>query len=170
VANIYCLDASSLIYSRYYHPRSLAALWDLLDRLAREGRLISPHEVYREVSGQDDFAHDWAKKHKNIFVDVDIRQTELVREYQARFALLAKQAERTRPFADPWCLALTAIGNARGDKCYLVCEEKDTELASDKLPYLCRQLGLESVHLLDVPRLEGLRFTLTRAEETEIST
>lgn len=43
---IYCIDSSSLIAMKRFYPRkSLGALWDLLEKLTDDGRLIAPHEA-----------------------------------------------------------------------------------------------------------------------------
>lgn len=161
-AKLYCVDTSSLISLRVYHRKPLAPLWELLDRLATEGRLVSPREVLREVSKQEDLAHSWAKDHKSIFVDADDEQARIVSELQTRFPVLAEAAAKTTPYADPWCLALTMLRSKAGESCHLINEEKETPQASGKLPYLCGQLGLKWGRLLDVPGFEGLRFALAK--------
>ena len=162
MGNLYCLDSSALINLRFYHRKPLAPLWDLLDKLAAEGRLVSPREVLREVSKQEDLAHAWAKDHKSIFVEPDDEQGRLVTELQTRFPVLAQAAARTTPYADPWCLAVTLLKSKAGETCYLINEEQDTPQASGKLPFLCGKLSLKWGRLLDVPGFEGLRFTLAK--------
>ncbi len=161
MADLYCIDSSSVIQLARYLPQSvLGPLWELLDTLADEKRLLAPREVLREVSKRDDLALAWARDHKSIFVDLDAEQGAMVRKLQTDYPVLN---DPNRPLnADPWCLGLTLLKTQAGEPCHLVNEEKDTALASNKLPYLCRQLKLKSAKLLEVPGLEGLRFTLSK--------
>lgn len=71
---IYCIDSSSLIaMKRVYPRRSLGALWELVEQLAEAGRLIAPHEVFREIGKVEDDLKAWAKKRSGIFVPIDTR-------------------------------------------------------------------------------------------------
>ncbi len=157
MANLYCIDTSSVIHLRNFPRAVLGPLWDLLDSLAQEQRLFAPREVLREVAKQEDVGHAWAREHRNIFVDPDAEQGVLVGRLQTDHPVLNVP---TKPLhADPWCLALTRLRARGDDACYLINEERDTR---PKLPWICAQIGVEWARLLDIPRLEGLRFTLAK--------
>jgi len=156
----YCIDTSSLIDLRRYYPRkTLGPLWDLLDDLVKQNRLIAPHEVLRELQPTDDEAHAWAKKHAAIFVPIDGEQGAALKDIQAVFPGVSAAA-KPGPHADPWCLALSLVRTRRGDDIHLISEEKLTTTKSEKIPYVCQHFGISWARLLDVPGLEGLKFTL----------
>jgi hypothetical protein len=160
VPNLYCLDSSSVIHLRNFPQTVLGPLWELLDTLIEEKRLLAPREVLREVAKMEDAGHAWARDHRSIFVDPDAEQGALVGTLQTKYPLLSVPSKPIH--ADPWCLALTLLKQRAGETCYLINEERSTEQASGKLPWLCNDLGLKWARLLDIPGLEGLRFTLSK--------
>lgn len=66
---IYCIDTSSLAYcQRSFGDRPskvtfYSSVWDLLDQLANDGRLIAPHLVYIEITKNRDHVGQWAVDH-----------------------------------------------------------------------------------------------------------
>jgi hypothetical protein len=157
---IYCIDTSSLVNLKRYYPRkSLPALWDLLEQLAEEERLIAPHEVQRELDQVEDEMKAWAKTRCGIFIPIDAVQASTLKEIQAEFPGVS-DPERTRPHADPWCLALSLARTRAGEDIHLINEEKDTPTRSDKIPFIARHFKVQWARVLDVPSLEGLRFYL----------
>ena len=156
----YCIDTSSLVALKRNYPRkSLRALWDLLEQLADDGRLIAPHEVRRELDQVEDEMKTWAKARSGIFVPIDGEQGDALREIQAEFPGVSASA-KPGPHADPWCLALSLLRTRAGEDLYLVNEEKDTTTKSDKLPYVARHFKIQWARVLDIPSLEGLEFYL----------
>lgn len=157
---IYCIDSSSLIaMKRVYPRRSLGALWDLVEQLAESGRLIAPHEVFREIGKVEDDLKAWAKKRSGIFVPIDNEQGEALKEIQKSFPTI-NDAAKDGPHADPWCVALSLVRKRRGEDIWLINEEKETTTKSDKIPYVCDHLKIQWERVLQVPGLEGLTFTL----------
>jgi hypothetical protein len=157
VGNLYCIDTSSVIHLRNFPQGALGPLWELLDSLTQEQRLFAPREVLREVAKQEDVGHAWARAHRGIFVDADEEQGALVGRLQTDHPDLNVP---TKPLhADPWCLALALLRTRADDACYVINEERD---AKPKLPWLCARVGVRWARLLDIPGLEGLRFTLAR--------
>ena len=155
MANLYCLDTSSLIHLRNFPVEVFGQFWELLDSLADEGRLIAPREVLREVAKQEDVGHGWARGHPGVFLDPDAEQGALVGSLQTQYPDLNVPEKPLH--ADPWCLALGVLRTRGDDSCYLINEERD---ARPKLPWLCVQLGVPWARLLGIPELEGLQFTL----------
>lgn len=157
---LYCIDTSSLINLKRFYPRkSLPALWDLLEQLATEGRLIAPHEVRRELDQVDDEMKGWAKTQSGIFVPIDAEQGQALKEVQTLFPGISAPA-KLGPHADPWCVALCLVRTRAGEDIYLINEEKDTATRSDKIPYVARCFKVQWGRVLDVPSLEGLQFYL----------
>ena len=156
----YCIDTSSVVALKRNYPRkALGPLWDLLEQLADEGRLIAPHEVQRELDGVDDEMKAWAKARSGIFVPIDAEQGNVLKEIQTEFPEVGAPA-KPGPHADPWCLALSLVRMRSGEDIYLVNEEKDTITRSFKIPYVARHFKIQWARVLDVPSLEGLEFYL----------
>lgn len=159
-ARRYCIDTSSVVALKRNYPRkSLRPLWDLLEQLADDDRLIAPHEVFRELDRVEDEMKAWAKTRSSIFVPIDAEQGNALKEIQTEFPGLSAAAKQG-PHADPWCLALSLVRTRAGEDIYLINEEKDTVTKSDKIPYVARHFKVQWARVLDVPSLEGLEFYL----------
>ena len=157
---LYCIDTSSIVALKRSYPRkALGPLWDLVETLADQGRLIAPNEVFRELSQVDDEMTAWAKARSAIFVPIDTPQATALKEIQVEFPGVSA-AGKPGPHADPWCLALSLVRTRAGDDLYLVNEEKDTVTRSDKIPYVARHFKIRPARVLEVPTLEGLGFYL----------
>src|SRR5258708_31341862 len=74
VATIYCIDTSALIAAWYerYKPNRFPKLWEQLDQLIAEGRLLSSTLVLRERSKQrSEELHAWLKPREAMFITPD---------------------------------------------------------------------------------------------------
>jgi hypothetical protein len=58
----YCIDTCALIdlWRRHYPPDVFPGLWEDIERLVNQGRLIAPREVLEELRGVDDEILEWA--------------------------------------------------------------------------------------------------------------
>jgi Domain of unknown function (DUF4411) len=71
---VYCIDTSALIAAWYerYKPNRFPKLWDQLDRLVTDGRLVSSTLVLRECNKQrSDELHGWLKPREAMFITPD---------------------------------------------------------------------------------------------------
>lgn len=144
---------------RFYPRKSLGALWDLVESLADNGRLIAPHEVLREIGRVDDDLKAWVKKRSGMFIPIDNAQGDAIKEIQAAFPTM-NDAAKEGPHADPWCVALSLVRKREGRDVWLINEEKDTLTRSEKIPYVCKHFDIRWERILQVASLEGLTFTL----------
>src|SRR5438094_9676144 len=84
--SFYCVDASAFIELRWYYPKDVfPGVWNRISDLAKERRLVSPHEVRRELQGKADEVLQWAKMRPSVFHKLDVKQQEIVREILHRF-------------------------------------------------------------------------------------
>jgi len=68
----YIVDTSSFTSLQRTYPRDvLPGVWTLVDKLSRNGVLLSVEDVFEELKGQDDEVFKWAKKNKSIFLPLD---------------------------------------------------------------------------------------------------
>src|SRR3972149_5188221 len=62
---LYIIDTSSLIDLQRWRPLSIhRQVWEKLDRLIDNDRLVSPQEVYEEIRDGKDALARWAMRHK----------------------------------------------------------------------------------------------------------
>lgn len=160
-ADIYCIDASSLIKLKQDFPRQVfPTLWERVEEMARAGRLIAPDEVLQEIKN-DDVLGPWAKQKLEMFRKLDQEQLDAASDVTCRFPSLAKPG-RFGPAADPFVVALAQLENqklsdslfAAGSRCVVVSEER----GPGKIPGVCSHYKLSCVTLVDLFQREGWRF------------
>ncbi len=159
MANVYIIDNDSLITLKRYPPEVFVSLWNRIEALVDEGRLIAPHEVFREVAKGDDEIERWAKVRRQMFVDLDPVQAEALKEVLRQFPGI-HDPEKTGADADPVLVAL-CLSKSRADKSsdyFVVTEERMRGPGSMKVPNVCSALGLNAISLLEMFRQEGFRF------------
>lgn len=151
----YCVDANVLIHlHRDYPPDHFPGIWGKLDALVEQGRLMSAREVLEELKHHEgDVAYAWAKKNKQIFIEVDDAIQNIVVELMAAFPTLAK-ARLGKTRADPFVIA-TAIMNAA---CVITHEEDDDSESRAKIPLVCRRNSVDHARFPSIIVAEGWVF------------
>jgi len=140
---IYCIDSSSLINLFRHYPRDIfPSLWEKLDKIIKNGQIISHITVFREISRKDDEIKKWCQNHKSIFKDIDECQINQIREIRKQYSESHWQAGMNREeWADPWIIALA------------ICEEaiivSDERNSPDRIPYIASRFGITTLNLLD---------------------
>jgi hypothetical protein len=140
---LYIIDASSLIkLARHRSPGRYARMWQRLDELIRNERLISAEEVYVELKQGTDALVEWTRKYR--------KENRLFRRTTRQLAGIARQlisehpnlVDIDRPVAqaDPFVIAL-AISESKRDMfpppCTVVTEEVFNYSGNPKLPNVC---------------------------------
>lgn len=162
MAATYCFDTSGWTHAKRGYPHTnFPSLWTNLDAMISDGRLVSPHEVYRELEKQDDELFRWLRQRKTLFKRPDQEQIVLVSEIQAKFPKLA-HPQKLGPVADPFVVAL-AIQTSRnvtllGEKCIVVSGETRGSSKKDKIPNVCDEYHLQHFAVVDVISNEGWVF------------
>lgn len=161
--NIYCIDTSSLIEMKDKYPQDVTLfkkVWENMDNLCKELRLIAPVEVLKEIEQGDDELKRWAKgKGKKIFVKPDKRQSEKMKEILTKYSFLAHY-EKSGPNADPWLIALAIVKNEEEkeklfpDKKYIVVTE-ESKTRKERVPFACKAYNIECINLIELFRKEG---------------
>lgn len=164
---IYCIDTSSLIYCQHAfgdRPSKVqfyAAVWDLLDRLAGDGRMQAPHLAFGEITKNNDHIGQWAHAHAAVFRpkgEHAARVVEILKEPGQR--LVAKTAPRGAEEADPWVIALAEGINAVSPTLWdqqigvVVGEEAKVGGIAD----ICRRRTVEHLDFTGMLSAEGLSF------------
>ncbi len=173
VRRIYCIDTSSFGYcQRSFGQRStrltfFAPVWDLLDRLADEGRLLAPHLAYVEITKNNDEIGRWAHTHPGVFRpkgEHAARVVEILKEPGQR--LVDPTAPRGAEEADPWVIALAEAISATPPTLFdarplgiVVSEEARVGGIAD----ICRRRGVEHLDFTEMLTTEGLSFSSVTA-------
>ena len=152
----YSIDTSSLIqgWQRAYPPMMFRRLWENIDGLMEEGRLIASIEVYYELQRKDDELGQWAKERKSeLFVDIDedlqIELLSLMRKYPRLV-----DTKTGKSGADPFVVALAKIT----PNCLVVSDEAGGSPKSPKIPTVCSAENLTCLTLLKLIEREKWSF------------
>lgn len=166
LCTVYCIDTSALVDAWRPYPRDLFAVWDQLERLVREGRLIAPSKVLTELQRKSDALLRWAQKHRRMFKRLDGEQLRLCAEICRLFPRLVDTSKAMED-AEPYVVAL-AVENTRkrsGETLferheYVVVTQERLSRPGERprIPNVCQHYGLRWVNLFDMFRREGWRF------------
>lgn len=145
---VYCVDSSALIDLKQLYPiATFPGLWHEMSEMVKQGRLIAPREVLKEVEGDPDLK-PWLRQNKRMFVALNSEQLTTVRDILRKFPRLVDAAKET-PDADPFIIAL-AISKKREPQNlfdaprYLVLTcEKLSGTPTPKIPNVCEHCGVE---------------------------
>jgi hypothetical protein len=147
----YSIDTSAILdgWARYYPPDVFPGLWQHVDDLIAEGRLIATEEVLHELERKDDDAYAWAKERQQMFVPIDEEIQPAVTAILEQFEKLV-DTRANRSAADPFVIAL-----AQTKGCAVVTGEKATKnLNRPNIPDVCQELKLPCLALLQLIRNE----------------
>lgn len=126
-------------------------VWDNLEKLAKEGKLAAPRELYRELTKKDDFASKWIKlNQKSIIRNLSENSLEFVTQIQSDFPGLV-DPNNPRAQADPFFIALAKeIGG--------ITVTQENPRSKIKIPSVCSKYGIHSINLLDFFRINNWKF------------
>jgi len=162
--DIYCIDTSSLIEMKDKYPKDIfPSVWQKIERLCKESRLIAPIEVLKEIEQVDDELKRWAKKKeiKKTFIKPDKYQTERMKEILVKYPFLAGP-EKLGSNADPWLIALTIEKNYKEQtelfqNRYIVVTE-ESKVRKERIPIACKDYNIECINLLELFKKEKWKF------------
>lgn len=151
----YSMDTSALLdgYTRLYPPDVFPQLWDNIDRLINQEELRATSMVLFELERKDDDVLAWAKSRDELFVEVDEEIQEIVAQIMGKFPRLVAEGGQ-RNLADPFVIAF-----ARQHKLIVITAERRS--GSEKkptIPYICREMGVKHISLLQLIRQEKWSF------------
>lgn len=150
----YSIDTSALLegYVRRYPPDVVPRLWDeKLDQLIDAGRLIAAFDVLEELGKRDDEVHAWAKARERMFIEIDqyeIKLKRIMREYPRLV-----DTKKGKSGSDPMVIALAWTQGLT-----VVSEEKGGSEKSPRIPWVCNQLKLRHINLLELIREQNWQF------------
>lgn len=149
-AVIYCIDSSALIDLRLIYPRgTFPSLWKKLSQLVKDGRLIAPREVWREVK-RDDEIPAWVKVEDNgrMFLKQTAASIRIAVDIVSRFPGLVDPDKETAD-ADPFVVALAKSRHEEGQDLFasqrhvVLTSEKAKPHGKPKIPDVCAAYEVE---------------------------
>ncbi|MDD5618612.1 MAG: DUF4411 family protein [Candidatus Omnitrophica bacterium] len=151
------MDANVYIeaWNKYYSNELCPLYWEILDKLAREGRIFSPIEVRREIEKTDDKLWGWAKEKPHLFRDIDNPVQEQMRIIMARYGRLVDSIKQ-RSIADPWVVALAVVEGAT-----VVTKEEPAGSSGKriKIPDVCNLLKVSWMNDFEFAKKVGIKFS-----------
>jgi hypothetical protein len=137
----YIIDTSALIKLEPYYLDIFPSLWECLEALVTEGRLVAPQEVQIEIHDKyDDGWNKWALKHKNMFLDKKDTQTK-AKLIQNWYPELTKK-DNPQIDADYYVIALAQYMGG-----WTVVTDEGRKKSQLKIPDVCRKLNIPCVDL-----------------------
>ena len=146
MAKTYCIDTSALIaawYERYKRNR-FPKLWEQLDQLIQDGRLMSSTLVLRECSKQrSEELHDWLQPRSAMFqVPGETVQGQVDHIVNTYTGLVSAGKEKFQ--ADPFVIAQAKVGG------YTVITEETGPTSLAKIPGVCNVMKVECINLMQL--------------------
>ncbi len=155
----YCIDTSAVIdlWRRLYPRDVFPSLWENIEKLIQEEVIIAPKEVLKELEKEEDELYKWAKKYKDMFMNLDEGQIDKVKDIQGKFPKLV-DVSKTIPEADPFVIALALV-----NKITVISMEKSSNIrlnknAKPKLPDVCIEYKVKCIQLLEFFREQNWNF------------
>ncbi len=146
----YCIDTSALLHAwrRAYPFKRFGPLWDKIDGLIEDERLISSVEVLIELERRDDDVYAWAKDREQMFIDIEGDDLQLkMQDLMAKYPRLV-DTRKNRSAADPFVIGLAALYNP---PLLVVTQEGPTnKLDKPNIPDVCTAEGIECMTLLEM--------------------
>lgn len=147
----YSIDTSAILdgWARYYPPDVFPGLWQHLDEIIAEGRLIATEEVLHELERKEDKLYVWAKERERMFVPIDESIQSAVTAILRKFEKLV-DTRANRSAADPFVIALAQVEGYT-----VVTGERPTgRLSRPNIPDVCQGLSIPCISLLQLIRTE----------------
>lgn len=151
---LYSIDTSAILdaWIRWYPPDLFPRLWENIELLIKEKRLIASEEVLVELEKKDDDVFKWAKK-QDMFYPLSTEIQIKVSEILSKFPRLI-DSRKDRSQADPFVIAL-----AIQEKCLVITGEKNQGTADKpRIPIVCQAFDIKPINIVQLFRSEGWRF------------
>lgn len=154
----YCFDTSAFTDSwrRYYKPNSFRIIWDRIGELIKEGRILVPEEVKKEIGAGKDELITWFKQYHSNVAPVTAEQIAIVSEIVNKYPLVSQYKKPRAYHADPFVVALGKTTSTT----VVTYEKRNSSNDHPAVPDLCKEYGVECCSLADFFENEGWEFDL----------
>jgi hypothetical protein len=161
-ADVYCVDTSTLVDLRHYPRPTFGSLWQHLETMISDERLISTDEVLVELERRDDEVYRWARQHSGVFRSPSRDVILQVQQILNDFPDWGDLASREGPWADPLVVAEAVVeqrtqeASLFGSTCLVLTEERKPPAL--RIPLVCERYDITAVNFHEMLEREGLTF------------
>ncbi len=156
-STIYSLDTSGLFdgLERFYPQSHFPALWERVDELISDGRLLMSEEAWSEATKKDEIARQWCE-------EISASRIQCVRKTNATIGAIAGSILADFPYwarlghdneADPFVIAVAEVHQAM-----VITGEKQGGPGKPKIPYVCERRNVKHGRFVDLIKNEGWIF------------
>ena len=151
----YSIDASALIetWFRDFPPDLFPNVWIKIEKLIDDGVLVASEEVLYEIEKKHDELYEWCLKHMDMFIGIDEKTQEVVREILKNHKKLI-DTRKNRSGADPFVIALAIINNLS----VITLETESSKPDRPRIPDVCKAFNIRYLNLIDLFRMQGWKF------------
>ncbi len=144
----YCIDTSALLdgWVRWYPIDVFPTFWSNMEVAIANGALVISDELYGETKKKDDGLSDWIKTRKELLVPTDGTIVAAARAVLGKYPRMVDTA-KGRSQADPFVVAVAQVG-----KHVVVPGESPGNASKPRIPFVCQQLGIQSMGTLQFIR------------------
>jgi len=156
---MYIFDTNVFRTLGHYYPSRFPTIWERIDRLVREGRLLSVREVRNELEyvSASDHVNAWVKSNRRVFRPASPKECRMVAEIfqkeQYRGLVRRKNILNGWPVADPFIIA---AAKAHPDGCVVTQESNKSNGA--RIPTVCDELKVKWLNLEGFLEEQGLKY------------
>ena len=151
---LYSFDTSALIdgLERFYPIRNFPGIWEGVDSLIDEGRLLISEEAWREAVSADAPLKNWCEDplagHDRCICPTDETLGNVAGQIAYQFPGWVTRGKKNT--ADPFVIAVAEM-----HRCLVISGEVNGGPAKPKIPYVCAQRGVLHGRFVDVIVAEG---------------
>ncbi len=153
----YSVDTSALLdgLERFYFEDAFPGIWEKVAVLIAAGRFFVSEEVWVEAKKKTGVVKTWCEKDTTgrLIVPTDGVVIREVQSILAAFPRLVGQV-KGRNEADAFVIAIAKLRRAK----VVTGEGDDGNDNHPKIPFICRQLGINCLRFTDLIRSEGWKF------------
>jgi hypothetical protein len=169
VDTIFCFDSSALIVlHRYYGQDLISDIWEELEQLFNNNKIISHKIVFDELTTQarnQDSLSKWMSSKRVHFKDKTGTQAKFVESIINKFPKLI-DPDREKDEADPWLIALVLEERSQGNlfspnREYILVSQENVR-SPHKIPAVCKHYGIKHQSLKDFFKYLGWQFKLEK--------
>ena len=164
---IYIFDSSVFIDLNRINEHTFEipqAIWDKLDELLTQGKIVSHMYVYEEIvmkkSKKPDKVSAWLSPKKSHFLKENQQQVTYMAEVVQKYPKLI-DPNNEKEQADPWLVALARDLNTTDNSREFVLVTQENQNKTTNLPAACRDFNVQVISLKQFFTESGINFDAT---------
>ena len=165
----YCLDTSALIIMHRYYPNFLIPdLWNYLEDLFLDEKIVSHEIVFNEIvpkTGNKDWLAIWVEKLKTHFQVRTQSQIDRLPDILSNYPkLIDVNSEKEQ--ADPWLIAMMIDIMEKeglfGSNSSYVLVTTESKKSGIKIPAACKHYNIRHMNLFEFYKSNGFIFNMSK--------